>query len=72
MKNVGDTVVFLTRKMFYLCIISPRNALDNFCRETEKENDRFQETKTRRFNSYLMTAFKGNVLNRALPSLHGG
>ena len=43
-----------------------------FAEKTEKENNRFQETKTRRFNLYLMTAFKGNVLNRALPSLHGG
>ena len=47
-KNVGNTVVFLTRKVFIL-IISPfllveTKCASHFCRETENENEQFEGT----------------------------
>ena len=44
--------------------------VSHFCRETANKNKHFKVTKTLIFNSDK--AFKGTVVNRALPSLNRG
>ena len=50
-----------------------RIAQVNFCRETSIENKQFKGTKTLISNLCLIRkTVKDIVVNRALPSLHGG
>ena len=56
-KNVEETVVFLTK--FLRCFIYEQGMRNHFRRLTA-------------IPSWSEKAFKGTVVNRALPSLHGG
>ena len=76
-KNMEDTVVFLTRKVFIslsLFIASyNKKSASHFCRETAKENKHFKGTKTcKLIQTRTDKAIKGSVVNRALSSLHRG
>ena len=54
----------------YLLLLINKECASHTLRETENENKQFKNIIS---NSYLIRkAFKGTVVNRALPSLHEG
>ena len=64
-KNVENTVVFLTRKMFSPLHLINKKCASHFHREAANENKHFKET------NFIRQSFHGSVVNHALPSLQG-
>ena len=64
--------VFNSDNFFYFFLLS-RNAQVTFCRETLNDQKQFKGKKHGYLiHTWLDKAFKGSLVNRALPSLHGG
>ena len=75
-KNVEDTTVFLTQKVFFFLwvnqlLLKKKECGSHYHREPTNENKQFRETKSLISNSYFTReiAFKGTVVKRTFPSL---
>ena len=57
----------------YPLLLLGKKCANHFCRESEKENKHFKETKLwPKIHTWSDKAFKDTIVNRASPSLHEG